>query len=178
LVLQVSGSNSAKYWTVVRSNVDSTYPAGTAKVGGALNNLDELCLPVLPNTGCDIAFQIRRSGVVETPTTPTNFIGPDGTANTYYSTSGDSVHASLSGLRYLRYRLFLHTDDPLVTPTISRVSIIKNNACTPPGQVFFSPLPASGAYNVDVIAAGYQSASIPITINGNVSQYVDLTPNP
>ena len=38
LVLQVSGSNSSKYWTVVRSNVDTTYTTGTSKDGAALNS--------------------------------------------------------------------------------------------------------------------------------------------
>ena len=177
LVLSVSGSNSSKYWTTVRSQNDTTYNNGTAKTGSGLGNtcptLGSLC-PL----NYDIAFQIRRSGVTETPITPAAFIGPDGTSNTYYTTSGSTVHASLNGLRYLRYKLFLHTDDQLVSPTISRVSIIKNNACTPPGQVFFSPLPAAGSYTVNVTAAGYQSASVPITVSGNTSQYVDLTPTP
>lgn len=173
LVLQVSGSNSVKYWTTVRSNTDTTYASGTALVGAAINSLTNLCV-----SGCDIAFQIRRSGQNETPNTPTNFIGPDGTSASYYTVSGSSIHSSLSGFRYLRYRLFLHTDDPLVTPTINRISIIKNNACTPPGQVFFSPLPNTGSYTVVVTADGYETASSPITVNGNTTQYVDMTPTP
>ncbi len=176
LVLQVSGSNSSKYWTTVRSPDDAGYTNGTAKIGAALTGtcaLNGLC-PL----NYDIAFQVRRSGVVETPTTPTDFIGPDGTTATYYTASGSSIHASLSGRRYLRYRLFLHTDDPLVAPTINRISVIKNNACTPPGQVFFSPLPAGGAYSVDVTATGYQPANAPITVNGNTTQIIELTPNP
>ena len=151
LVFSINGSNSSKYWTVVRSNVDTTYSGGTARVGGALSSLGALCV-----TGCDIAFQIRRSGVTETAITPTDFVGPDGTAGTY----------------------FLHTDDPTVTPTINRMSIIKNNACTPPGQVFFSPLPANDDYSVNVSADGYQPGSVPMSISGNASQYVELAPNP
>lgn len=173
LVFSINGSNSSKYWTVVRSNADTTYSGGTARVGGALSSLGALCV-----TGCDIAFQIRRSGVTETAITPTDFVGPDGTAGTYYTTSGSTLNTIHNGFRYLRYKLFLHTDDPSVTPTINRMSIIKNNACTPPGQVFFSPLPANGDYSVNVSADGYQPGSVPMTISGNASQYVELAPNP
>lgn len=173
LVLAVDGSNSSKYWTIVRSNIDTTYASGTAKVGAATNSLNNLCA-----SGCDLAFRLRRSGVSETPTTPTDFIGPDGTTNTYYTTSGSSLHSSLSGLRYLRYRVLLHTDDPLVTPTINRISIIKNNACTPPGQVFFSGLPGDGTYSASVTVPGYEPSNIPLSVNGTSSQYIDMTPSP
>ncbi len=178
LVLQVSGSNSSKFWTVVRSNIGSTYTSGTAKVGGVLNNLGDVCSTVAPNSGCDIAFQIRRSGVTETANTPTTFVGPDGTSATYFTSSGSSLPTALNGARYLRYKLFLHTDDSLVTPSISRVSIIKNNACTPPGQVFFSPITSSGTYSIVTSASGYQTSTQTVSVNGNMVQFVDLTPNP
>lgn len=172
LVLKVSGANSSKYWTTVRSNTDTTYTGGTAKVGDTLGTLMPLCA-----LGCDLAFQIRVSGQTPTPTTPTNFLGPDGTSATYYTVSGSTINSAISAHRYLRYKVFLHTDDPVVTPSINRISIIKNNACTPPGQAFFSPLPGTGDYTTSVTTAGYDNASIPITISGNVTEYIELTPN-
>lgn len=171
LVLLVSGSNSSKYWTIVRSNTDATYASGTAKIGSDIGSLANLCA-----TGCDLAFQIRMSGQVQTPTTPTDFYGPDGTSSTYYSTSGSSIASVISGHRYLRYKVFLHTDDPLYTPSLTSIRIIKNNACTPPGQVFFSPLPGDGTYTVDVNVAGYQHTTVPLNVVGNTTQYIDLTP--
>lgn len=63
LVMKVSSSNSAKYWTVVRSQDDTTYPSGTAKVGNALTSLTALSY--------DMAFRIRVGGIFSTLSIPT-----------------------------------------------------------------------------------------------------------
>jgi len=65
LVLQVSGSNSSKYWTVVRSVDDTAYASGTAKVGAGLGSLTAL--------NADIAFKINVGG--EYPTLSVPYIG-------------------------------------------------------------------------------------------------------
>ncbi|MBI5405027.1 MAG: hypothetical protein HY976_02270 [Candidatus Kerfeldbacteria bacterium] len=57
LVLKVSGSNSTKYWSVVRSNDDGTYGNGVAKIGAALTTLTPVCV-----SGCDIGFRMNVGG--------------------------------------------------------------------------------------------------------------------
>jgi len=84
----------------------------------------------------------------------------------------------MSNHQYFRYKIFLNTNDSTTTPTIGRVTIIKNNACTPPGQSFFSPVPAAGNYTLSVTIAGYLPYSAPLMVNGNATQYVDLVPTP
>lgn len=49
---------------------------------------------------------------------PFNFVGPDGTAATYFTTSGASL-SQFNGNRYLKYRAYLATTNNTVTPTLS-----------------------------------------------------------
>ncbi|MFZ3060904.1 MAG: hypothetical protein WA102_14345 [Candidatus Methanoperedens sp.] len=51
------------------------------------------------------------------------FFGPDGTANTYYTTSGHNIWQGHNGDRYLRYKLYLTTANPDFTPTLHDVTI-------------------------------------------------------
>lgn len=173
IVLAVSGANSSKYWTVLRSQTDTTYSGGTALVGDTLGTMAPLCVG-----GCDMAFQLTTSGQSVTPTTPSDFVGPDGTATSYYTVSGGTLRAAASNHRYFRYKVFLHTDDPAATPMMSRLTVIKNNACTPPGQTLFTPVPTAGPYSLLVDIAGYSPYVSPLEISGNVTQFVDLTPSP
>jgi serine protease len=53
---------------------------------------------------------------------PYVFIGPDGTSSTYFDVSGASLD-QLAGMRYLRYRAYLATSDPAVTPTLHSVTV-------------------------------------------------------
>lgn len=106
-----------------------------------------------------------------------NFAGPDGAAGSYYAASGSSLNAAVSGHRYFRYRLFLQTADQSVSPTIHNVAVVKNNACTPPGQAWFSPLNA-GTYSLDVSATGYQPSSSSISVSGQTVETITLTPTP
>lgn len=105
-----------------------------------------------------------------------NYLGPDGTSSTYFTVAGTSLPAAISGHRYLRYKLYLHTDDQLVTPEVTSITIIKNNACTPPGQAFFSPLPQAGSYTLTTTRAGYQTDTRTLNLTGNTVEYIDLSP--
>jgi hypothetical protein len=55
-----------------------------------------------------------------------NFVGPDGTAATFFTTSGSSL-AQFNGFRYLKYKVFLSTTNKNVTPTLNDVTICFNN---------------------------------------------------
>ncbi|HEU5211385.1 MAG TPA: carboxypeptidase-like regulatory domain-containing protein, partial [Gaiellaceae bacterium] len=57
---------------------------------------------------------------------PFNFVGPDGTAGTYFTTSGASL-AQFNGFRYLRYEAILTTGNPAVTPSLSSVQVCFND---------------------------------------------------
>jgi prepilin-type N-terminal cleavage/methylation domain-containing protein len=93
-----------------------------------------------------------------------DFKGPDGTQSTYYDLSNRNIHSSNNAKRYLRYKLFLHTDDTGYTPNISDIAFTFTNSCTPPGQVFFSGL-SNQSYILRVSKSGYESQDV--TLNAN-----------
>lgn len=93
-----------------------------------------------------------------------NFTGPDGTANTYYTQANTNIASLNNGNRYFRYKMFLHTNDVNVTPNISDVAVTFTTSCAPPGQVFFSGL-SSGNYSLIISKTGYETQTIPISVN-------------
>jgi hypothetical protein len=68
------------------------------------------------NTG--VQFQVAASNNINGPFT---FVGPDGTAATFFNTSGASL-TQFNGFRYLKYKLLLNTTDSATTPTVSDVT--------------------------------------------------------
>ncbi len=96
-----------------------------------------------------------------------NFVGPDGTANTYYTTSGSSISATNNNNRYVRYRVTLSTSDSSKTPVLTGVNLNYVSGCFTPGQVMFPGLAAGANYNVVVSMTGYQTQTISsVNING------------
>jgi uncharacterized repeat protein (TIGR01451 family) len=62
-----------------------------------------------------LRFQAAASNSVNGPF---NFVGPDGTAGTYFTASGASL-SQFNGNRYLKYRAYLATTNNTATPTLS-----------------------------------------------------------
>lgn len=106
-----------------------------------------------------------------------NYVGPDGTSGTYYRINSATLSSVHTNQRYIRYKIYLHTDSIAANPTITDASIIYTNLCLPPGQVFFGPLPANGDYTVTVDHSGYQQAITTVTVDGNAQIIISLTPN-
>lgn len=92
-----------------------------------------------------------------------NFVGPDNTDTTFYTSLNQNINSIHNGQRYLRYKIFLSTDDSSYTPTISDFSITFTSACIPPGQVNFSGL-STGAYTINVEHDDYSDISKPVQI--------------
>ncbi|MBI3627595.1 MAG: hypothetical protein HY220_02520 [Candidatus Sungbacteria bacterium] len=127
-----------------------------------------------PQTGpSSVRFQIATSN--DAATTTWNFLGPDGTAGTYYVASGTNINAIHNLNRYLRYRMYLQTANASYTPDVADVSITFNTGCIPPGQVFFSGM-NSGSYTLQVSKSGYSTSTTPVSISGNATQIIDLGP--
>lgn len=85
-----------------------------------------------------------------------NFVGPDGTANTYYTTSDTVINSAHNGQRYMRYKVFLKTNDEDFTPSLQDLSILFRSGCVPGGQSYFKGL-ASGTYTITVEKSGFQT---------------------
>ncbi len=69
---------------------------------------------------------------------PFNFVGPDTTAGTFFTTTGASL-SQFNGMRYLRYKLYLDTADTAVTPTLSDVGICFASVCIAPATPTITP---------------------------------------
>ncbi len=83
-----------------------------------------------------------------------NFVGPDGTANTFYTISDSDINTMHDGDRYFRYKLFLQTINTNFTPNLSEVSFTFTSGCVPPGQVLFKNM-ESGTYSLTASSTGY-----------------------
>jgi hypothetical protein len=70
-----------------------------------------------------VKFQAAASN---NPIGPFAFVGPDGTAGTYFTTTGASL-SQFDGYRYLKYAAYLTTTNTLTTPTLSDVTVCFTN---------------------------------------------------
>ncbi|MCB0246681.1 MAG: carboxypeptidase regulatory-like domain-containing protein, partial [Anaerolineae bacterium] len=78
--------------------------------------------------GTTLRFQAAAS---ENPNGPFNFVGPDGTAATFFTASGAGI-SQFSGFRYLKYRALLETSNPANTAQLDDVTLCYDNQATGP----------------------------------------------
>jgi hypothetical protein len=88
------------------------------------------------NTG--VSFQAAASN---SSVGPFNFVGPDGTAATFFTVSGASL-AQFNGSRYLQYKAYLTTTDGTVTPTLNDVTVCYSNVDCSLTMATITPTPA------------------------------------
>jgi len=93
-----------------------------------------------------------------------DFVGPDGTAATYYTTESQAIWSGHNGHQYLRYRVYLQTANDRYTPTLSDISFSFTTDCLPPGQVNFAGL-SSGTYTLMVSGSGYSTRSQNVSVS-------------
>lgn len=123
--------------------------------------------PTSQTASTSVEFQIATNNDDAT----WNFVGPDGTASTYYTTPGTTINAAQSSARYLRYRMYLSTLSTSTTPVVSNVTVNYVSGCASPGQAMFSGLSSGSGYTLIVSMPGYQTQTIS---NVNISGYNTL----
>ncbi|HZP66103.1 MAG TPA: carboxypeptidase-like regulatory domain-containing protein, partial [Rudaea sp.] len=96
-----------------------------------------------------IKFQIAASN---SQYGPFNFVGPDGTAATFFTTSGASL-AQFNGFRYLQYEAFFATTNSAATPTLNDVTMCYANAPLPATSLVFGQQPSDVATGVAISPA-------------------------
>ncbi len=106
-----------------------------------------------------IKFQAAASN---SPTGPFTFVGPDGTASTYYTTTGASL-SQFDGLRYLKYTAYLTTTNSANTPTLADVTICFSNTVkiTPTISIASSQNPSLIGQAVTFTASVTSGAGMP-----------------
>jgi hypothetical protein len=120
--------------------------------------------PTSQDPAVTVKFQIAANNDNST----WNFMGPDGTSGTYYTTSDTSVSSVHNNQRYIRYKAYLSTNDTTKNPTVTSVNINYVSGCFTPGQVIFPGLATSASYQVAVSMSGYLIETIS---NLNISGY-------
>ena len=145
--------------------------------GGAVNYNNIIFSPLSQpeQTGVNpITFQIASSN--SSSPAQWEYLGPDGSNNTYYTATSSVVYSGNNGNRYLRYKVFLNTANTSYTPTLSEIFLTYTNSCTPPGQSFFSNL-SSGDYIIDISRAGYTTKSTSAQVTSTSQILVNLSPS-
>jgi hypothetical protein len=84
------------------------------------HNFSTLQFNIQKPTSTDIKFQISSS---QDNTTWTDFLGPDGTTSTFYTTSGQTINPIHTGHRYIRYKAFFETTNNNLTPSLNDITI-------------------------------------------------------
>ena len=114
-----------------------------------------------PLTGADsLKFQIASNNDQST----WNFVGPDGTASTFYTVNGGNISGVHNNNRYFRYKALLNTLITTFTPSLDDITIEFNGACVPLAQSLFNNL-SIGNYTLQASAIGFQLASTTVDIN-------------
>lgn len=161
---------AGKYLTY-GSLISSTFDTGAAS---NFTNLIWEPLAQPPDCGAEpVKFQIATAAT-STPAS-WDFKGPDNTTSTYYTVSNTNISSAHNGDRYLRYKLFLSTDDDHGTPQISEVAVSFTSGCAPPGQAFFANLSAA-TYAMSVELSGYQTLITEAVVSGRTQLEILMSP--
>jgi len=91
---------------------------------GQITSWDSISWTADTPTSTDLQMQVAASS---SPSGPFNFVGPDGTPATFFS-SGDSL-SQFDGSRYLQYQAVLTTTNSSFTPDLQDVSVCFTDAC-------------------------------------------------
>src|SRR4030095_12151617 len=78
---------------------------------------------------------------------PFNFVGPDGTAATFFTTSPPTLQPQFYNLRYLEYKAFFSTTDPNFTPTLNDATFCFNDVDCSSTIATITPTPSAVCEN-------------------------------
>jgi prepilin-type N-terminal cleavage/methylation domain-containing protein len=95
-----------------------------------------------------------------------NFIGPDGTSDSYFTSSPINLSNITNGYRYFKFKAYLSTNNENQTPTLEKVYLRLTSNCLSPNQVIFQNL-REGNYTLNVSKQGFQPTSTEIYIDKN-----------
>jgi uncharacterized repeat protein (TIGR01451 family) len=143
---------------------DSAAVVGTTATWGTLT-WNNTALPA----GTSIQFQAAGSN---SASGPFNFVGPNGTSSTFFTTSGASL-SQFNGNRYLKYKAFLATTNTANTPTLNDVTVCVSDVAAV--NTTLTAASATGTFGGTVNLSAtltdgtnpLSSKSIAFTLNGN-----------
>ena len=161
---KTSGNHAASGWLE-----SSTFDTGTSATNYSILSWQ----PSSQSASTTLQFQVAANNDNST----WNYVGPDGTAATYFTTPGTDMGNSLDNERYVRYKVYLSTTKSTNTPVLTSLNLNFVTGCFTPGQVSFPALTAGNNYDLDVTLPGYQTQTInSLNINANQSIQVLMSP--
>lgn len=163
-LLKLSGRYQSSGWAE-----SSTFDTGTASTGYTILSWQ----PTSQSSSTSIAFQIAANN----DGTTWNYLGPDGTSATYFTTPGEDIGSIFDNKRYVRYKVFLATTDDKITPVLSSVNLNFVTGCFTPGQTFFNNLTLGNNYSLTVSLPGYtDNVTDSLNISGNQTDPILMSP--
>lgn len=123
-----------------------------------------------------VRFQIATNETLDEPLL-WDFIGPTGSSDSYYTSPGQAISSLNDNDRYLKYRVFLETENNSYTPNISDVRFYFATDCTPVGQAYVGGLNTS-PYDVSISKNGYETLILEDLIFTESWQTIKVTLNP
>lgn len=125
----------------------SSFDTGTSNTNYSILTWE----PPSQSASTTVAFQLAANNDNGT----WNYVGPDGTSATYYTVPGSDISNVLDNNRYVRYKMFLSTDNDKKTPVVTSVSVNYVSGCATPGQYWFGDLTSGNNYTLTVSMPGY-----------------------
>lgn len=156
------------------TNATSTLTSSTYDTGTGASNFTTLTwTPISQEASTTLAMQIAANNDNAT----WQYVGPDGTDQTYYTVPGTNISSSLDSNRYVRYKVYLATSNNKKTPELSSININYVSGCFTPGQYLFDNItPSNGvAYILTVTLPGYQTFTGEYQVGGNSTVEVLLS---
>ena len=117
----VPNPDNGAYLTLQNTATTGNYISPSFDVGAGGGIFNTIIWNAVIPAGSTLKFQIAANNNNLT----WNFVGPDGTANTFYVTSGAQIFSGLSGMRYIKYKAVFNrpTTDPLLNPILNDITI-------------------------------------------------------
>jgi hypothetical protein len=98
------------------------------------------------STPANTSLQFQLAGS-NNPNGPFNFVGPNGTAGTFFTTSPVQLSPQFYNFRFLEYKAFLATTNSAVTPTLSDATACFNDVDCSSTLATITPTPAQVCAN-------------------------------
>ncbi|MEK6335652.1 MAG: carboxypeptidase-like regulatory domain-containing protein [Acidobacteriota bacterium] len=114
-----------------------------------------------------LKFQVAASDGVYGPFT---FVGPDGTAATFFTVSGASL-SQFNGFRYLKYKAYLSTTNNSVTPTLNDVTICFDDVQAALGIESVAPPAGRTSGGQQIVLTGAFAGLSTVTMGGSSASW-------
>ncbi len=147
------------YGDIRLKNYDGVYPTNTEEylISNTIDlgtSTDSKIIKIAWNADVPLNTYLKIQIAVNNDNYSWNFVGPDGTSQSYFTISPSENIEFSTNYRYLRYKVYLSTLDENSTPKLSKITFTYKNLCLSKNYVLFDNIPG-GTYTLTVRKDGY-----------------------